>query len=220
MPSRPNFYRILMILLTVWSIGCSRMEVPIPIMHPAEINLQGRNQVRIDHLRGQGGSEIETHLRDILSQSPTLSLFGAQTKKEGPIIGYQPATSPKSDQPPPSPIVVRGDVADFDYDEQMSRTVTTCTRRVKRNDKYVDETYNCPHYTRTGLVKVRAGFQVIDDQTGQVIRSKSVRCEDRRQTEATNDTPIDIDYQSMLDKCAYRVAFYFSKTISPWKEEV
>lgn len=218
MGTRQYLFLIYLTMLIAFVVGCARMEVPIPVMHPAEINLQGRDQVKIDRVSGRGGREMEAHIREILGRSPTIKLVDATI--QGPIIGYQPPTPAPGQKQSGGLIVVRGDVLEYDYDEHMSRTMTTCTRRVKRNNKYVDEQYGCPHYTRTGRVRVRAAFQVIDGETGQVIRPKSVACEDREQTQATDSTPSYIDGEDMLIKCAQKAAFDFTKTISPWVEDV
>ena len=58
--------------------GCAKMKVSVPVMHPAEVNLQGKNEIIIGDIKGRGGNEIAALIKQNLSQSKTLKIIDRQ----------------------------------------------------------------------------------------------------------------------------------------------
>ncbi|MEW6264127.1 MAG: tetratricopeptide repeat protein [Thermodesulfobacteriota bacterium] len=195
--------------------ACSRMQVAIPVMHPAEVDLRGKDDAVLDRIDGRGGEEIEGYLRQLLADSPTVRLRTGPRSRPG---RYQ--TEVRTGPQPEGSILIQGQVLEYGYKEHLSQSSDTCTRRIKREGKYVDEEYTCLHYRRRGQARVRASFEVVDQSTGLVIASKTAGCVEAEETEATDATPDYIDDRAMLAKCSRQTAFEFHKTISPWTETV
>lgn len=203
--------------------GCSTVGIKVPVTRPAEINLRGKSEIIIGEVSGRGGAEIADYLKEKVIESGRFKLIDRQHLNR--VLGeLKLSTSDLADSEKQKQlgklmtgsILVVGRVSQYKYGEDMKKEKSTCTRGSgKKTVKYT-----CYHYQRTGVATVKTSFSVIDIQTGQNLKAKTIKFEESDLTTATDEYPAEIDKDSLLDICKKKVATNFMKAIAPYKEYV
>jgi hypothetical protein len=203
--------------------GCSTVRLKVPVTRPAEINLKGKEELVIGEVKGRGGEQVGSqlkeaavssgrfklvdreHLNRVLSElSLSVSDLGdmESRKKLGKLLTGS--------------ILIMGNIERYQYDETTKSDKQTCTKTTKKKTtKYV-----CYVNYRMGEAQVTASFDVIDVETGENLKPKRVVCKQGTSTSATDKTPDEIDGQALLDQCAGEVVAGFMKAIAPWQDYV
>lgn len=239
MTSRSKSILLLMIFYICIIGGCARVSVPVDLIRPAEVNLSGKNIVQLAPFSGRGGLEVQSYVRTILADSDTIRLVSSEHSP--PVSEYVTAisqgesTTPviipewkKMEMTKPEPakesealVLIKADMLDYEYTENVYQRNFICRRRVIATGKgYVTEFDDCTHFVRKGRAGVRVAFEAVDIKTGETIAAKTPECRMSRYTEEIDGFPASLDGRAMLDRCAQKVAQDFCRVIIPWSETV
>lgn len=217
-PVRKHILPGLLFLSLILLAGCATVSIPIRLTHPAEINMTPYKQIAIAEIKGNMGQAFADTIKNSLVESNRFKVvdrarlnqilrelnlsqsdLADETKqvKLGKLLGAS--------------AMIAGHT-EGKYDEKVTSSKTTCGPKDKR--------YPCIVYTREGVVKTSGSIDVIEIQTGQIIKSKPLNNSCSYQTQATDAVPDAIDKDSLFEACLARNASTFLKAISPWTEIV
>jgi len=208
---------LLIILLMIIS-GCATVKVPIPVTHPAEINMSQYKQIAISEIRGNMGQPFADGIRNRLVESERLKVVDRersnQIMKELNLSQSDLADSKKAlklGKLLSASALIAGHT-EGTYDEKSSSSSGKCYKDKKE--------YSCTQYYRKGIFSSSGSIDVIDVQTGEIIRSKLLNASYEKTESATDATPPSIDRDSLASKCLSENLNTFMKAIIPWDEIV
>lgn len=219
--SQASISCLLMVLMMLISACATIVKVPIPITHPAEINMRQYKQIAISpEIRGNMGQLLADGLKNRLVESERFTVVDreklSQIMKELHLSQSDLADSKKTIKLGKFLIasaLIAGHI-DGKYDEQKSSSTTTYYNK-KDNKQYTFTQYNL-----RGIFTTSGSIDVIDVQTGKIIRSKLLNASCETTQSATNALPPSIDQNSLASKCLSENLNTFMKAIIPWKEIV
>lgn len=200
--------------------GCATVNVPMTVEHPAEINMTPYKQIAIGEFRGNQGDKFASQLKNDLDASgggfqmvdrsrlnqimKELHLSQSDLVNEKKRIKLGKFLSAAA--------LITGS-NEGSYAEQVTFEDTKCI-----TDKAT--VVQCRRYTRSGVWNTSGSVDVIDVQTGQIIKSKVLDARCVSSTEATNSQPGPIDRFALEQECVQRNVSTIRKAISPWQETV
>lgn len=210
-------------LICVFLFGCSTVGVKVPVMRPAEINLKGKKELVVGQISGREANKMSAYIKQKAVDSGYFKVIDRKHLDEV-MAELELSTSDLADTDSrkelgklmTGSVLIMGNILDYNYTEDMTRETRECTKRA--NNKVYK--YTCTSYYRKGEAVVRAAFDVVDIETGETLRSKSLEAKRRDSTSATNEQPAKIDRNLLLDYCMQEVAKKFMRAIAPWKEIV
>jgi tetratricopeptide (TPR) repeat protein len=215
--SRVSIFLNLIVLLLIIS-GCSTIRVPIKVTHPAEINMAQYKQIAISDIRGNMGQAFADELKNRLIESNHFKVVDRssmnQIMKELKLSQSDLADSAnavKLGKLMSASALIAGHT-EGKYKEKRSSSRETCYR-----DK---QKYACTYYYRKGRYSTSGSIDVIDVQTGEIIRSKVLNAAYQDSTSAVDDTPPAIDKDSLISAALSKNLNTFMKAITPWDEVV
>lgn len=203
-------------LLIMVVSGCTTVRVPIAVTHPAEINMKKYEQIAIANINGDMGDRFGDELKNKLVESGKfkvvdrsqmdrimdelkLSQSDLSESKNRAKLGKMMSAS--------ALIAGRANGA---YTEKVTSSRGKCYK-----DK---QEYSCTHYYRKGTYSLSGGIDVIDVQTGQILRSKALKASYASSTSATDESPGPIDQDSLAISALSDDLQTFLKAITPWTE--
>lgn len=198
--------------------GCATVSVPMAVTHPAEINMTPYKQVAIGEIGGNMGQAFADSLKNKLVEGERFKVVDRnrmdQIFKELKLSQSDLAdekTRVKLGGLLSASAIITGR-ADGTYKENTTSKSGTCTREKRE--------YSCTTYYRKGEYGSSGSIDVVDSQTGQIIRSKVLKAAWEATTSATDDTPEAIDKDSLYSSVLGKNVSEFMKAIMPWSETV
>ena len=207
-----------LIVSLIFINGCGTVKVPIKVTHPAEINMSQYKQIAISDIRGNMGQAFSDGLKNQLIESGRFNVVDRYRMKQ---IMKELKLS-QSDLADSGNTIKLGKlmcVSALIAGHTEGNYKETTTR--KRGKCYKDKKeYSCTTYFRKGIFSTSGSIDVIDIQTGQIIRSKVLNAVHNKSTSATDDTPPSIDKGSLENAALSENLETFMKAITPWDEMV
>jgi tetratricopeptide (TPR) repeat protein len=213
---RIKVHFVLALMVALGVVGCATVRIPIQVTHPAEINMVPYKQIAISEINGNMGQAFSDAVKNDLVESNRFQVVDRARLNQ--ILAELDLS--QSDLADESKRVKLGKMlsasamiaghTEGKYDEKVTYFNSTCGEK--------NHEYACRVYTRAGLVKTSGSIDVIDVQTGQIIKSKSLYNSCPASTQATDALPDTIDKDSLFGTCLYRNVQAFVKAISPWTE--
>jgi len=214
---------ILVLAISLIMIGCAAVGVQVPVMRPAEIDLKGKNELIVGEISGRGGNKIGSYIKERVIGTGRFKLVDRKhlnrVLDELKLSQSDLADSEsrkKLGKLMTGSILIMGQINDYRYNEDLKKERRTCIRYNAKIKKSVN--YPCTYYQRSGVALASAAFDVIDIETGEILRAKTVKSTQTETTSAYDGTPSGIDGNALLDQCARKVAVDFLKAIAPWKQ--
>lgn len=207
-----------LLLVVIGVTGCATVRIPIQVTHPAEINMTPYKQVAITEIKGDMGQAFSDSIKSNLVESNRFQVVD-RDRLDHILRELNFSQSDLADETKrvklgkllSASAMIAGHT-EGKYDEQLTHSGATCGLK--------DKQYPCTVYTREGVVKTSGSIDVINIQTGQIIKSKTLNNSCSTRTQATDATPIEIDRDSLFRTCLSQNVHTFLKAISPWIETV
>lgn len=209
---------VVILLVSLGVMGCAMVKIPIPLTHPAEINMSQYKQIAISEIGGNMGQAFGDSIKNGLVESNRFQVVDRARLNQ--ILGELNLS--QSDLADETKRVKLGKLlsasamiaghTEGEYNEKITSFNATCGSK--------DNQYPCTVYTRKGVVKTNGSIDVINIQIGQIIKSKLLNSSCSASTQATDATPDTIDKDSLFGMCLSENAHTFLKAISPWTETV
>ncbi len=213
------FTNILLIILN----GCGTVRVPINMTHPAEINMSPYKQIAIGEIRGNHGRDFSSEIKNRLVESGNFKVVDRskmnQIMKELNLSQSDLTASgnrAKLGKMLSASALVTG-YLDGKYKEDRSSKKGTCTEILGDGSK---RKYSCTTYYLKGTYSTNGSIDVVDVETGEILRSKPLGAAYVSSSSATNEKPAPIDRDSLYTKCLSDNVAIFLKSIVPWDERV
>lgn len=213
--------RKLLGLVLVLLVSACAVRVPIEVTHPAEIDMTRYKEVAILEIDGNMGRDFSDGLKNALVEGERFKVVDrnrmSQIMKELNISQSDLADEKKRlklGKLMSASALISGH-AEGDYKEQDTSMRMTC--------KYTNgQQYPCTMYGIKGVFKTGGSIDVIDVQTGQILRSKVIKasCEKKSQSYIADTPAPAIDSDALKTQCLNTNVNTFLKAISPWKEIV
>jgi curli biogenesis system outer membrane secretion channel CsgG len=206
------------IVSLIFISGCGTVKVPINVTHPAEISMTQYKQIAISDIRGNMGQAFSDGLKNRLIESDRFKVVDRnrmnQIMKELKLSQSDLTDSRntiKLGKLMSASALIAGHT-EGNYKETRSSQRGTCYKDKKK--------YSCTTYYRKGIFSTSGSIDVIDVQTGEIIRSKVSNAVYNKSTSATNATPPSIDKGSLASAALSDNLETFMKAITPWDEMV
>jgi len=97
--------------------------------------------------------------------------------------------------------------------QNVQKEKSTC--KDKNKNEYV-----CYEYTRKAILSTSGNIDVIDAESGGVIRSQTLENQCKNSTHRTDAIPASINENDLSQKCIRRDVARFVRTVTPWTETV
>lgn len=198
--------------------GCGTVKVPIKITHPAEINMAQYKQIAISDIKGNMGQAFSDGLKSRLIECGRFKVVDrnrmGQIMKELKLSQSDLTDSGntiKLGKLMSASALIAGHT-EGNYSETRSRKKGKCYKDKKE--------YSCTTYYRKGIFSTSGSIDVIDVQTGEIIRSKVLNARYTKSSSATDAAPPSIDKGSLARTANSDNLEKFMKAITPWDEMV
>lgn len=199
--------------------ACATVKVPIRVTHPAEINMSEYKQVAISRIKGKIGRDFEEVLKNRLVEHSRFEVVERRRLRQ--IMGELAIS--QSDLADPENRIKLGKLLSASamiagrMGGSYSEKITTFKMKCRSRDR---GEYKCTRRTREGTYNTSGSIDVIDIQSGRVIKSKLLNESCKSKTSATDAAPLRIDRGTLARKCAEKNVNVFIKAISAWTETV
>jgi len=207
-----------LIVSLIFISGCGTVKVPVKVTHPAEINMTQYKQIAISDIKGNMGQEFSDGLKNRLIECGRFKVVDRnrmnQIMKELKLSQSDLTDSGntiKLGKLMSASALIAGHT-EGKYNETRSRQKRKCYKDKKE--------YSCTTYYRKGIFSTSGSIDVIDVQTGEIIRSKVLNARYKKSTGATDATPPSIDKGSLARSANSDNLEKFMKAITPWNEMV
>lgn len=200
-------------------ISCGTVNVPMSITHPAEINMTPYKQVAIADIDGNLGRAFTDGLKNRMVESAGKFQVVERARLDGIMKELNLSQSDLADETKRAKLgkllsasaMIQGHI-DGKYDEGVSKEKATCG--------YKENAHPCTAYYRKGVFKTSGSVDVIDVQTGQIVKSKLLNNACEATTSAYDTLPDAVDKDALGSQCLSQNLEVFFKAISPWNEVV
>ena len=214
---------LFMPIVCVFFFGCSTVGVEVSVLRPAEINLKGKKELVIGEISGQQAKKMNAYVKQKAVNSGYFKVIDRKHLDEV-MAELKLSTSDLVDSGSriklgklmTGSVLIMGNILDYSYREERTKKTHECTKLV--NNKLYK--YKCISYYRKGTAVVRASFDVIDIETGETLRSKTLESKRYKSTRATDKQAPKIDRNLLLDTCMQKIASKLMRSIAPWEEVV
>lgn len=221
MGSIKSTYKVLQCLIILIAVtGCSTVRVPIAVIHPAEINMKAYDQIAISNINGNLGDNFADNLKQKLVESERFKIIDRARMQEilkELKMSQSDLTNPKKraklGKLMAASALITGS-AKGKYREGTSSKQTTCF------NLFTQSAYDCTKYTREGIYTTSGGIDIIDVQTGELLRSKALKAKRKKSTTVTNATPQMIDQDALIASAMNENVDMIIRAITPWKQTI
>ena len=208
-------------LAIVGLTGCSStVKIPIMVMHPAEIDLTGYKQVAMGDFSGELGSPLSDRIKQglvgspsgfqVLDRSRLNQILGELRLSQTDLV--DPRYRAKAGRLLGAAVLITGRM-NKTYHEDVESTQGKCKSKERGE-------YSCRSYTRQGVLKTSGSVDVIDMQTGQVLKSKLMNDMCMQTQSAVDESPARIDVSGLTEQCLSKRAADFLRSVSVWRETI
>lgn len=215
--SRTATYVLTLILLFFLN-ACSTTKVPVTIKRPAEINISQYRQIAIADIEGRHGLDFSGELKSRLVEIGDFKVV--DRSRMGSIMReLQLSQSDLSESKNRAKLgrllnasVLISGYLNGKYKEDVSYKDGTCYK--------LKEKRPCVIYHRKGIYSTSGSMDVIEVETGEILRSKILAAAYHDTTRATDAWPDAINRDSLYRSCLVDNVNDFLKSIQPWEETV
>lgn len=205
--------------------GCATTtKIPINVMHPAEINMSAYKQIAMGDFSGSRGQDLADELKENLVNGGAFKIVDrsqlnqilSELKLSQSDLTDSSSSRAKIGKLLSGTALLTGRGIEVKYSDEMTYQDRTCTRIINKNKS---EQYACRQYTHVCSASNSGSVDVVDVQTGQVLKSRRLKggCSDT--TQATDARPACMRGQDESERCAISNEIgSFLKAISPWTE--
>ncbi|GJL80153.1 MAG: hypothetical protein NPINA01_31420 [Nitrospinaceae bacterium] len=205
--------------------GCTTLYVPIPLTHPAEVNLSQYENVAFGRVTGNMAPDFKICLRDELIRLSHIRIMDRpqqlHLRRENALSNsYLPRENTSNlGQLNRSSVLLFGNAESY-YDEETTFKKKTCERKIEVEGKEKKEKYDCTHYKRTGTLTTFGHIDFTEEATGTILLSKNFKCSKDDYNTSVDESPAAINKKYMYEKCLNQHVYKIFKAMSPWQEEV
>lgn len=206
------------ILLT----SCGTVNVPMQVTHPAEINMTPYKQIALGEITGNFGQSTSDAIKNQLVEGGRFQVVERsrmdQIMKELNLSQSDltdASNRAKLGKLMSASAMIAGR-AEGKYEEKLTKDAQTCTDYSTKPAKK----YACTLYERKGSYKTNGSIDVIDIQTGLIIKSKPFTAGYEKSNTAYDGVPENIDKDALGSAAMTDNVMAFIKAISPWNETV
>lgn len=202
--------------------ACATVKVPITVKHPAEINMSKYKQIAIAEITGRHGRGFAGEIKNKLVESGSFKVIDRSRMKaimKELNLSQSDLTASKNraklGKLLSASALITG-YLDGKYKEDTSSKKSTCYK--KSGKKTVE--YSCTVRYRKGTYSTNGSIDVVDVETGELLRSKALSAAYVSTTNATNARPAAIDRDSLYTSCLMDNVKTFMRSINAWNETV
>jgi len=198
------------------TLSCGVVKVPVTVTHPPEIDISKYQQVAIVDIQGNLGNTFYDELKYRLVEAGHLKVIDRD--RLNALLKEQNLS--------------QSDLSDEKSRLKLGKMLSAAalimghyngkyTEKLERGDPYKDDKgrTHVP-YTRKGEYSTIGYIDVIDVETGQIIKSKKLQSSASDTEYETDKKPKEIDRNELSGKCISNDLNFFFKAISPWRETV
>ena len=210
---------ISVLMLAVGISGCMTVKVPVQVTRPAEIDMSPYKRIAIGEIKGSMGqhysdrvknSLVESGRFEVVDRSQLQSILRERSFSQSD--SANPNQQKKSGKLISAAALIQGHTSG-EYSEEVTYRESSCSTSGGVR-------YRCNLYTRRGEVRTDGSIDVIDVQTGKIIKSKPLNATCNQKTSPVEGTPPGIDKGGLLGECLGKNVMILMKAISPWRETV
>jgi len=221
MQSVNNTCKLSLCLIVLIAVtGCSTVKVPIEVVHPAEINMKAYDQIAISDINGNLGDSFADNLKQKLVESERFKVIDRTRMREilkELKMSQSDLTDPrkraKLGKLMSASALITGS-AKGNYREGTFQKNTKCF------DLLTQSLYDCIKYTREGIYTTAGGIDIIDVQTGELLRSKALNAKRKETNTAKNGIPEMIDKDALIAVAMNENVDMIVRAITPWKQTI
>lgn len=211
-----------LILVMFLLSSCGTVNIPMRVTHPAEINMTPYKQVALAEIEGNMGQNVSDAIKNLLIESGRFQVVDRsrldQIMKELNLSQSDLADTfnrAKLGKLMSASAMIAGR-AEGTYDEKLTKEETVCAKYIGGQMVSVA----CTKYMRKGTYRTAGSIDVIDIQTGQILKSKLFNNVCEKKNTAYDGIPESIDTGALGSECLTKNVHAFMKAISPWTETV
>ncbi|MBI4423737.1 MAG: hypothetical protein HY554_08420 [Elusimicrobia bacterium] len=213
----------------VAAAGCAGTKrVQVRVLHPAAVNLSQYKQIVIGDLGGKLAPRFSAGLKEalvdggqfkVLDRSQLRQILGELKLSQSDLA--DPKKRVKIGRLLSGSVILTGHM-DGEYREQSTARDAKCYRRTGKDEKGKNVYGNvpCKEYKRNGKAATRGSVDLLDVETGSILKTKVLKGACEKKTEATDDDPVPIDGEELLDCALKESVTSIARTITPWSEDV
>jgi len=218
---------IFTVCLEFFISGCATVKVPIPVTHPAEINMNAYKTIAVSHIDGPIGSEVSDGIKERLVEGNRFKVIDPAYLNQI-LDNLHMSGSDLFDQDKrvslgkllPATVLIVGHTK-ADNNEKHFHEASTCSQSYNCGDQICYRSVPCTLYWCETTVHAYAGLEVIDVSTGSLLRSKQLpytKVVDSQKI--TEGMPACPDASSVVGGGTNYIVSTFIKSIQPWTEMV
>lgn len=218
---KPLFAGMALCLTMLGLPGCSTTAyVPISVMHPADIDLTGYKQIAMGDFSGDLGMGLSDRIKQGLVESPSHfqvldrsrlnQIMGELRLSQTELV--DPRYRAKAGRLLGATVLITGRM-NKTYQEDYQSSQARCKSKDRGE-------YTCWSYTRQGVLNTSGSVDVIDLQTGQVLKSKLMNDSCAQIQSSLDERPARIDVSGLTEQCLSKRAADFLRSVSVWRETI
>ncbi len=206
----------LLLSIVFFTLSCGVVKVPVTVTHPPEIDVSKYQQVAIVDIKGNLGNTFYDELKYRLVEAGHLKVID-RDRLNAILREQNLSQSDLSDEKSrlklgkmlSAAALIMGHY-NGDYEEKITK-----------DDPYQDkEGKTHQTFNREGKYTTQGFIDVIDVETGQIIKSKKLQSSASDTETETDKMPKGIDREVLTGKCISQDLNIFFRAISPWRERI
>ncbi len=204
--------------------GCaSTAKIAVSITHPAEINMTPYKQIAMGEFSGSKGQEFADALKEnlvndnsfkVVDRSQLDQILG-ELKLSQSDLADSASSRAKLGKLLGATVLLTGKNIESSYSDKTTYEDRTCTRIISQKKS---EEYPCKQYTRICGASNSGSIDVVDVQSGQIIKSRRLKGGYSLQTSAVDAIPACEDRSDVEQKALAGEVAIFLRAIKPWSE--
>lgn len=215
--------------LALVAAGCGGTQrVKIKVLHPAAVNLSAYKQIVLGDLGGKLAPRFSAGMKEtlvdgghfkVLDRSQLRQILGELKLSQSDLA--DPKKRVKIGRLLSGSVILTGHM-DGEYREQNTARDSKCYRKTGKDEKGKSVYGNvpCKEYSRQGKAATRGNVDIVDVETGSILKTKTLKGTCEKKTQATDDDPLPIDGDELLDCALNENVTLIARTITPWSEDV
>ncbi len=207
--------------------NCETVRVPIPITHPAEINMNAYKTIAVSNIEGPIGAEVSDGIKEdlvngnhfkVIDPSYMNQILGQLNMSGNDLFNQNKRVKLGKLLPAAALIVGHTKAA---TKKQNYYEAATCYQYYQCGNNTCSTPYQCTQYWCDTKVSAYAGLEVIDISTGSLLRSKQTPYTKVAEGgKSTAGQPACPDASPLLDNAVSYIVSTFIHSIQPWTEMV
>lgn len=196
--------------------GCSSaVKIPVSVQRPAETDLSAYKLIALGNFQGNLGGAFYERIKQGLVESPS---------------HFQVLDRSRLDQVLRELRLSQSDLVDTRHRVKVGRLLGASALITGwLNSTYSEgvQSYQlkcrsqvCMNYQTTGVLRISGSMDVIDLQTGQILKSKMMNDTCQDSAWSMNGPPVHVDANALAEKCLSKQVNIFMRSVSIWSEVI